>query len=147
MATAQSDALSGDQVLALAASMLSTAHVDGVHPQETALIRQFYDGAGVAGLPPFSAVEGMGPKADALLGKVAGDTAFAEQLVLMCFATAYADGALSDAERAHVEKIATAAGLAAPRTTELLEQVKDSLIGALSHLPDAESVAKLAREL
>lgn len=147
MATAQNDALSADQVLALAASMLSTAHVDGVHPEEVALIRQFYDGAGVAGLPPFAEVEGMGAKADALLKKVAGDRAFAEQLVLMCFATGYADGALSDAERAHVEKIGAGAGLGAARIAELLEQVKDSLIGALSHLPDAESVARLAREL
>ena len=147
MATAQNDALSGDQVLALAASMLSTAHVDGVHPQEVALIRQFYEGAGVAGLPPFAEVEGMGAKADALLKKVAGDPAFAEQLVLMCFATGYADGALSDAERTHVEKIGAGAGLGAPKIAELLEQVKDSLIGALSHLPDAESVAQLAREL
>lgn len=147
MATAQNDALSADQVLALAASMLSTAHVDGVHPEEVALIRQFYDGAGVAGLPPFAEVEGMGAKADALLKKVGGDRAFAEQLVLMCFATGYADGALSDAERAHVEKIGAGAGLGAARIAELLEQVKDSLIGALSHLPDAESVARLASEL
>lgn len=147
MATAQNDALSADQVLALAASMLSTAHVDGVHPEEVALIRQFYDGAGVAGLPPFAEVEGMGAKADALLKKVGGDPAFAEQLVLMCFATGYADGALSDAERGHVEKIGAGAGLGAARIGELLEQVKDSLIGALSHLPDAESVARLAREL
>ena len=147
MAIAQGDAFSGDQVLALAASMLSTAHVDGVHPQEVALIRQFYEGAGVSGLPPFAEIEGMGPKAEALLKKVGGDTAFAEQLVLMCFATAYADGALSDAERAHVQKIATGAGLGAARVEELLEQVKDSLIGALSHLPDAASVANLAREL
>jgi hypothetical protein len=147
MAIAQGDSMSADQVLALAACMLSTAHVDGVHPQEVALIRQFYDGAGVPGLPPFAEVEGMGGKADGLLKKVAGDAGFAEQLVLLCFATGYADGALSDAERAHVEKIGTGAGLSAARVAELLQQVKDSLIGALSHLPDAGSVANLAREL
>ena len=143
----QGDAMTKDQVLALASCMLSTAHVDGVHPQEVALIRQFYDGAGVPGLPPFAEVEGLAGAGDALLKKAGGDAGFAEQLVLLCFATGYADGALSAAERAHVGKIAAAAGVADARVAELLEQVKDSLIGALSHLPDAQSVAQLAKDL
>jgi hypothetical protein len=147
MGIVQGDAMSKDQVMALVACTLSTAQIDGLHPQEVALVRRFYDESGVAGMPPFAQVEGLAGSADALLKKAGGDTGFAEQLVLMCFATGYADGTLSDAERAHVAKLAASAGVTPARTAELLEQVKDSLIGALSHLPDAQSVAQLAKDL
>ncbi len=148
MGIAQGDALTHDQVLALAACMLSTAQVDGMHPQELALIQSFYDGCGVAGLPPFASV-GAVAGTDQTLAKAAAtaDTDFAEQLVLLCLATAYADGALSAAELSHVSQLAASAGLTESRVTQLLQQVKDSLLGALSHLPDAQSVAQLAKEL
>lgn len=147
MGIVQGDAMSKDQILALAACMLSTAHVDGVRPEEDALIRQFYESSGVQGLPPFGEIAGLAGSGEALLKKAAGDAGFAEQLVLMCFATGYADGALSEAERSHVGKLAATAGVTDARVAELLEQVKDSLIGALSHLPDAQSVAELAKGL
>jgi uncharacterized tellurite resistance protein B-like protein len=147
MGFVQGDAMTKDQVLALAACMLSTAHVDGVHAQEVALIRRFYDTAGTAGLPPFSEVEGSVGDSSALLKKAGTEAGFGEQLVLMCFATAYADGALTDGERAHVDKIAGEAGVSQAKVEELLAQVKDSLLGALSHLPDAASVANVAKDL
>jgi hypothetical protein len=37
--------------------------------------------------------------------------------------------------------------MGADRLAELHQQVKDSLIGSLAHLPDPESVAALARTL
>lgn len=147
MGIVQGDAMSRDQVLALVACTLSTAQIDGIQPKEVALIRTFYEGAAVAGSPPFAEVEGLAGSAQALLKKAAGDAAFVEQVVLMCFATGYADGALTDAERSHIGRLAAGAGIAPARVTELLEQVKDSLLGALSHLPDADSVAQLAREM
>ena len=147
MGIVQGDAMTKDQVLALAACMLSTAQVDGVHPQEIALIRQFYDTAGTKDLPPFSEVESSAGNSAALLKKAGGDPGFGAQLMLMCFATAYADGALTDAERAHIGKLAGEAGVPAGKVEELLGQVKDSLLGALSHLPDAASVANVAKDL
>jgi hypothetical protein len=147
MGIVQGDAMTKDQVLALVACMLSTARVDGVQPQEVALIRHFYETSGVQGLPPFGEAEGLAGSSGALLKKVPADAGFAEQLVLLCFATGYADGALSDAERSHVETIAADAGVPTARVVQLLDQVKDSLIGALSHLPDAQSVAQLAKDL
>jgi hypothetical protein len=148
MGIAQGDALTHDQVLALTACMLSTAQVDGVQPKELALIQNFYDGCGVTGLPPFASI-GQVAGTDQTLAKAAatGDTDFAEQLVLLCLATGYADGALSAAERSHVNQLAASAGVADVRVAQLLQQVKDSLLGALSHLPDAQSVALLAKEL
>jgi len=135
------------QVLALTAAMLSTAHVDGVQPAELALIERFYAEAGVPGLPAFDQAAHAPDEGRAFLREAAVDHEFAEQLVLMCFMTGYADGHLSDRERAHVAAIAAEAGLAAAQVEQLHQQVKDALIGSLAHLPDAESVAALAKTL
>lgn len=147
MNTIQGDALTREQVLALVACMLSTAHVDGLRPEETALIQRFYDESAGAGFPAFADVEGSGADAPALLGGLRGDTGFVEQLVLMCLMAGYADGHLTDAERSHVVEIAKQVGVSDARFAELLLQVKDSLIGSLAHLPVPESVAALARTL
>lgn len=135
------------QVLALTAAMLSTAHVDGVRPEELALIERFYAEAGVADLPVFDQAAHAPDEGRSFIREAAADRAFAEQLVLMCFMTGYADGNLSDRERTHVAEIAADAGLAGEQVEQLHRQVKDALIGSLAHLPDSESVAALAKTL
>lgn len=147
MTLTQGDELTREEVLTLTACMLSTAQVDGVTPQELALIKTFYVQSAQAGLPPFSDHEGAYGDHLALAAQSASKPGFAEQLVLMSFMTGYADGHLSDAERAHVLAIAARAGLSEARTNELLQQVKDSLIGSIAMLPDAESVANIAKGL
>lgn len=143
----QGDAMTRPQVLALMACMLSTAHVDGVTPQELALMKTFYEQSGAADLPPFADNEGAYGDHCVLAAQSVNDVGFAEQLVLMSFMTAYADGHLTDGERAHVMAIAAKAGLSNERANELLLQVKDTLIGSLAMLPDAESVAEVAKGL
>jgi tellurite resistance protein len=147
MTLSQGDEMTRQQVLALMACMLSTAHVDGVTPQELALMKTFYEQCGVAELPPFSDDDGAYGDPMELATQCATDPEFAEQLVLMSFMTAYADGHLTDSERAHVMAIAVRASLPEARTNELLLHVKDTLIGAIAMLPDAESVARIAKGL
>jgi len=65
----------------------------------------------------------------------------------MCLMTAYADGSLSAAELAYVQSIATQLNMDTAHFEMLLAQVRDELIGALSHLPDAGSVAVVVKEL
>ena len=95
----QGDVMTRQHVLTLMACMLSTAHVDGVTPQELALMKTFYEQSGVADLPPFADDEGVFGDHSALAAQSASDVAFAEQLVLMSFMTAYADGHLTDAKQ------------------------------------------------
>jgi hypothetical protein len=135
------------QVLALTAAMLSTAHVDGVQPAELALIERFYAEAGVVGLPPFSEAIQASEQGRTFIHEAAADRDFAEQLVLMCLMTGYADGQFSDRERVHVAGIAGEAGLSDAQVEQLHRQVKDALIGSLAHLPDSESIAALAKTL
>lgn len=138
---------SAEQLIALTRCMLSTAHVDGIHPAETALISQFYAESRSADMPAFETLESQHAGTLEQLPRLGGDAAFTHILVSLCLMTGYADGSLSEAERAHVHALATALGVSAEDAAGLLQDVQDSLLGALSHLPDAQSVASLAKEL
>jgi uncharacterized membrane protein YebE (DUF533 family) len=144
----QDQNLSLAQVTQLTQAMLSVALVDGIHPAEAALIGQFYESSRSADMPTTSSVmaspEAQPFDAAALAGSPA---AFADTVVLMCLMTAYADGHLSPAERDHVQAIATTLGVDAARFEAHLAQVRDELVGAISHLPDAGSVAAVVKEL
>lgn len=146
MPTIQDQNLSATQVIQLTQAMLSVALVDGMHPAEAALIGQFYESSRQADMPTTAAM---------LSGAHVFDTSamagcppeVADTVVLMCLMTGYADGSLSADERALVQSYAAALGVDAARFEALLGQVRDELIGAISHLPDAESVANVVREL
>ena len=140
-------ALDTAQVQALAASMLSVARVDGMQPQEDQLIRAFYVGEARPGLPPYADLPQDEAGVDRLLAAAGKDPAYAEQLVMMCLMTAYADGRCSDAERQKVQHLAQQAGVDSAQLAELQTQVKDTLIGSLAHLPDSAGVAALVKDL
>ncbi|MGS5085959.1 TerB family tellurite resistance protein [Hydrogenophaga sp. A37] len=142
----QDQNLSATQVIQLTQAMLSVALVDGIHPAEAALIGQFYENSRQADMPTTAAMLSDTHSFDAQA--MAGSPAeVADTVVLMCLMTGYADGQLSAEERALVQSYATALNVDAERFEALLGQVRDELIGALSHLPDAESVANVVREL
>ncbi len=147
MSEPQSQAFSNEQLIALVESMLSTARVDGVHPKEEALIRTFYEEQRLPDMPAYEGVEAAADKGSKQLAALRGDVGFAEQLVLMCLMAGYADGKFSEAERGHVAQLAGQLSVPPARMGELHLQVKDSLIGSLARLPDAQSVAALAKTL
>ncbi len=140
--------LSPAQVTQLTRAMLSVALVDGIHPAEAALIGQFYETSRNADMPSTATVLGSPDAQSFDANGLTGSTPeFADTVVLMCLMAAYADGNLSPAERSHVQTIATALGVNADRVEVLLAQVRDELVGAISHLPDVGSVAAVVREL
>ena len=142
----QDQPLSHQQVTQLTKAMMSVAVVDGIQPAEAALIGQFYETSRSADMPTTSAAMASTSAFDA--ADLAGSSPeFADTVVLMCLMTAYADGQLSAAERSHVQAIATTLGVDATRFDALLAQVRDVLVGAISHLPDAGSVAVVVKEL
>lgn len=140
--------LSPTQVIQLTQAMLSVALVDGIHPAEAALIGQFYESSRSADMPSTAAVLARPDASPFDAAQFAGvPAAFADTVVLMCLMTAYADGHLSASERACVQTLASTMGVDAARFEAHLSQVRDELVGALSHLPDAASVAAVVREL
>lgn len=135
------------QVVALIECMLATARVDGLQPQEVDLLRGFHATQQQPGLPAFEQILNAPGPEQAPIDAVRAAPGFADEVVRMCLVTGYADGKLSAAERQHVHTIASALGVSSERFAELHVQVQDALLGSLSHLPDAESVAALAKEL
>lgn len=144
----QDQNLSPAQVIQLTKAMLSVATVDGIHPAEAALIGQFYETSRRADMPSTANLLASSELEQFEVAALAGSSdEFAETLILMCLMTAYADGHLSVAERDQVQAMASAAGLESSRFDALLAQVRDQLVGALSGLPDAGSVAVVVKEL
>ncbi len=134
------------QISAAIRLMLHIAHVDGAKTaEEVALIRGFYDDCRAAGtdLPAF---ETLAAGHDVAAADMA-DAGQRDLLVALCFMVAYADGELSDAERRAIGAVATRLEVGEVRGEAILAQVKDTMLASLSRLPDAESVAAVAREL
>lgn len=139
--------LSTAQTLALTAAMLAVAQVDGVQPAELKLIEEFYEGGREGDMPTFVTVLDSHQKAQTLLEALAFEPDFAGALVSMGLMVGYSDGKLSDAEQDVLRGLAYAYGFSVEQFDEELQQVRDSLLGSLAFLPDAESVAALAKEL
>ena len=144
----QDQPLSPLQVTQLTKAMLSVANIDGIQPAEAALIGQFYETSRTADMPTTAALMAS-PEARQFNAAdlVGSPVEFADTAVLMCLMAAYADGQLSAAERTYVQSIASSLSVDAGRFDALLAQVRDELVGALSHLPDADSVAVVVKEL
>lgn len=143
-----SEPMDKDAVVSASKTMLKVAHADGVHAAEIDLIRSFYT----------SGLDGRDwPSFDKLLQEASGDLhvtaqAFSDErqretVIALCVMTGLADGTLSDAEQAAVRSIANDLNIAPNRLTEIIDLVKDNMLAQLSHLPDAGSVAKVAKEL
>jgi len=148
MSAIQDQTLSPAQVILLTKAMLSVALIDGLAPAEAALIGQFYENSRNATMPGTTELLARPDARQFAVAELAGCNAeLADTVVLMCLMTGYADGRLSDAERAQVQAIASELGVDDARFEALLAQVRDELIGALAHLPDAGSVAVVVKEL
>lgn len=148
MAPMQDRNLDETQLTQLTQAMISVAMVDGIQPAEAALIGRFYEASRSPAMPTVEAVMARPGNQPFNAAVLAGSTAdFADTLVLMCLMTGYADGNLTPAERRQVQSFADLMGVDATRFNMHLAQVQDELVGALSHLPDAGSVAAVVREL
>ncbi|MEO6277599.1 TerB family tellurite resistance protein [Roseateles sp.] len=139
--------LSAPQVHALTAAMLAVSHVDGVHPSETQLIQTFYEGSREGDMPAFADVQDSHARAEERLKQLPFDTEFADALVASCLMVGYADGDLTDNEMATARGLASAYGVSTEQFDRELQVVRDALLGSLASLPDAASVAALAKEL
>lgn len=141
------ESMSSGAVLATCQAMLKVAAVDDLLPAEIELIRNFYQGFGESGLPAF----------EVLLEKAPGDLhidrhalendAQKELLLALCVITGFADGALSAEELVTIQGIADDLGIPADKLSDAIAKVKDFMLSQLTHLPDAGSVAIVAKEL
>lgn len=141
------NALSTDAVITATKTMLKVASTDGVHPAEIALIKGFYNsGATGSDWPAFDSLSQS--SADFKMDpKVFANDQEREMIVALCIMTGFADGSFSDKEQQVVREIGTSLNISPTRFDEINEAVKDHMLAQLSHLPDAGSVAVVAKEL
>lgn len=140
--------LDADQTVAATQLLLRIAHVDGRgSAEEVALIHQFYEACrnGAGDWPDFESLQTE--TQNITPAGAFRETSQRDLVVATCLMVAYADGALVAEELAAVRAVATEIGMTATRTDELLAQVKDYMLAQLARLPDAGSVAVVAREL
>jgi hypothetical protein len=137
------------QVIAATRLMLHVAHVDGARTEEeVALIRQFYAAGGPtdSDSPGFEELSSGRGVAD-VSAQDFPDAKHRDMIMALCLMVAYADGELSTPERIAVGRAAATLGLSDERVEQILAQVKDYMLAQLSRLPDAASVAVVAKEL
>jgi len=140
--------LNADQTVAATQLLLRIAQVDGTRTaEEVALIRQFYD-ACRNGADDWPAFDSLQTETQNTNPAGAFPTAAQRDMVLAtCLLVAYADGSLIAEELLAVRAVAAEIGMPANRVDELLGLVKDYMLAHLARLPDAASVAVVAREL
>lgn len=148
--------VTGNEAEAIARGLYTVAAVDGVHERELALIADFSrtttagDGAGdeasTAGAG-FGALGRIAPLEPASLAPLLPGSSLRELFMKAAFLVAWADGAVSPAERAKIAEFAQALGVSAAAVANLEAQVKDYLLRPLAHLANVEAVAAVAKKL
>lgn len=142
----QVDSMSTPAILATTQAMLKIAGVDGMQAAELELIRNFYEQSGGTDLPDFATLQEKAPLNRHIDPHALASAAEKEMLLALCVMTGYADGELSTAELAAIQSIAGDLGMA-DQVDAIIARVKDFMLAQLAHLPDAASVAQVAREL
>jgi len=137
------------QIVAATRLMLAMARVDGAKTaEEEALIRGFYTGCAEAGdgWPSFDSLQARTDTAAATAADFP-DAGQRDTVLALCLMVAFADGALSEEEDRAARAMAAALGADDAVYAGILARVKDGMLASLSGLPDAGSVAVVAREL
>lgn len=141
--------LSPAQIVAATCAMLAISRVDpGNADEELALIRGFYEGfLPNAALPLFQSLIDKPDTGSKLDPGLFAEPEQRDLVLASCLMVAYADGALSSAERGAVLAFSQQMGITGAQFDTIVRIVQDYLLQQISGLPDAASVAKVAQEL
>ncbi|MEW5852662.1 MAG: hypothetical protein AB2A00_28010 [Myxococcota bacterium] len=138
--------LSFAQVQCLVRGLHTLAVTDGVHEREDALIREFFEACRPAGGPsyedtvrhPFTIEDGLEHLRSAELRRMFIKTAWL---------LAFADGKITTPEREQIATYAQGLGISDADNQELQAQVKEFLLGKLSHIRNTSSLAEVAKQM
>jgi tellurite resistance protein len=136
-----------DQADAIARGLYAVAKADGtIHPREAALISDFFAGttdhvSDLAALERQEAIDG------AHLAAVLPDRPLRHLFIKTAILLAYADGSYGVAESKLIGQYAKALEIDDADMRHLETQVKEFMLGQLTHLKNVEAVAQVSREL
>jgi len=136
-----------EDVRVLTHAMMALARVDGVHDNEMALVRNFYESCARSGDPSLEEIAGGEFDPEQAKLRFSDDdkkrAIFVKSLILM----AYADGRYADKERAMVETMAETVGVSSEELERLREATVDFMMGGLSHIKNVEALREVRRNL
>jgi tellurite resistance protein len=138
--------LNREQVEAMARALYAVAKTDGLHEREAGLIASFWidAGGGAATLSELERAESPPPSA---LAGVLHTDAERQLFLKTALLLTWADGKVTDAERAKVNEYAQALGVDATTLANLESGVKDYLLGHLVHVQNVDAVLDVAKKL
>ncbi|MEM6369179.1 MAG: TerB family tellurite resistance protein [Myxococcota bacterium] len=136
-----------EDVRVLTHAMMALARVDGVHDNEMALVRAFYESCARAGDPSLEEVAGGDFDPEQAKARFGEDekkrVLFVKSLVLM----AYADGRIDDKERMMVEGLAASVGVEGEELEKLQDATVDYMMGGLSHIKNVDALRAVRQSL
>jgi tellurite resistance protein len=139
--------ITSDQAEAISHGLITIAKADGVlHEREAALIADFY---GATMDHPLNMAElERAPAVDGAFMAAKLQTAELRELFLKtAILLSYADGNYSAPESQLIKEYATALGYDAGKLTGFETQVKEFMLGQLTHIKNVDAVAKVAKGL
>jgi tellurite resistance protein len=142
--------LSAVEAETFARGLYAVARVDGVHERELALISDFYQGAATDEANEgtvAASLERMGVLGPKEVAQVLISAPQRELFVKTALLLTWADGTVSDAERAKVDEFARALEVAPEKKAQLEAEVKDFLLRPLAGLANVNAVSAVAKKL
>lgn len=139
-----------EQVVEITRAMLQIAHVDSAGTaEEVAMIGQFYEGFRNSNGGEWPAFDDIcvNFSEKAISAPLFPDAEQREMIIATCIMVAFADGVMSEDERASLLKLSADVSVSMDRFEQILELVKDFMLMQLAGLPDTESLITVAREL
>lgn len=137
--------LDESQAEAIARGLFAVASSDGIHPREAALIAAFYEEVGL-GTSSLAELQRRTPITDEELAGALRSDDERRLFIKSALLLAWADGTVSDAERAVIGRFAAALSVDQDTVGKLEESVKDFLMSQLAHLQNVDAARAVAHK-
>ncbi len=132
------------QAEAMARGLYAIALVDGIHEREMGMIQDFYSAAAAESV---ASLERVGPFDPGDLAEFLSEKPHRELFIKTALLLAWADGKVSDKERAKIGAFAKALDVTKELQGELEAEVKDFLLRPLAGLANTHAASKVAKKL
>ena len=138
--------LEASQAEAIARGLYAVARVDGVHAREAALVSSFYEETG-RGANAYAELERSAPITPAELAAALHQREHRVMFVKTAILLAYADGVVTAEERQSIAGFARALGVDDATVNALESEVKEYLLGHLTHVSNVDATRAVAKKL
>jgi len=138
--------LSFEQVQCLTRGLHLLAETDGMHTREETLIREFYDACRPAGSKSYEDTVKTAFTLDDALEQLKSPE-LRRLFIKTAWLLAFADGKVTGPERDKISEFSKALHVSDADSLELQAQVKEFLLGKLTHIKNSAALADVAKAM